>query len=80
MTTNHTYPLLEDLERAVILGQRALTERNRLLVQLADEGHTGVSLYNCINAVRVDEGAQPLTPDAIHAAIRRGRADRKATV
>lgn len=64
---------LEDLERTVLLGQRALVQRNRMLVDLADSGHSGASLYHRLNAVRADEGARPLTRDAIHVAIRRGR-------
>ena len=67
---------LEDLERAVILGQRALIARNQMLVELADQGHTGASLYHRLNRVRSDEGAQPLTRDAIFIAIRRGRENR----
>lgn len=69
---------LEDLETRVITGQRALSERNRLLVELADAGHTSASLYHRINAIRKEHGAQPLTRDAIHVAIRRGRESRSA--
>jgi len=64
---------LEDLERAVIHGQRALAERNRLLVELADAGHTHASLFHRLNRVRVEEGAKPLSRDAIQVAVRRGR-------
>jgi len=71
MTTQTTE--LEDLERAIIIGQRALIRRNEMLVDLADAGHSGASLYHRINAVRAEEGANPLTRDAIHVAIRRGR-------
>lgn len=69
---------LEDLERAVVIGQRALADRNRLLVELADQGQTAASLYHRLNAVRAEEGAQPLTRDAIFVAIRRGRENRSA--
>jgi hypothetical protein len=64
---------LEDLERAVVLGQKALIERNRMVVELADAGHSGASIYHRLNAVRAEEGAQPLTPDAVYVTIRRGR-------
>jgi hypothetical protein len=66
---------LEDLERAVVIGQRALTQRNKMLVELANEGHSSASLYHRLNAVRLEEGAQALSRDAIHIAIRRGRKD-----
>lgn len=69
---------LEDLERAVVIGQRALADRNRLLVELADQGQSAASLYHRLNAVRVEEGAQPLSRDAIFVAIRRGRENRSA--
>jgi hypothetical protein len=64
---------LEDLEEAIVLGQRALAERNRLLVALADAGHTSASLFHRINDRRTEIGAPLLSRDAIEAAIRRGR-------
>jgi len=64
---------LEDLEEAIVLGQRALAERNRLLVALADAGHTSASLFHRINDRRSEIGAPLLSRDAIEAAIRRGR-------
>ena len=70
MTTETT---LEDLETKVIEGQKALADRNRLLVDLANSGHSSASLYHRLNAVRKDLGARPLSRDAIHVAIRRGR-------
>lgn len=73
MPTSTNASTLEDLERAVVIGQRALAARNRRLVELADEGHTSASLYHRLNAVRAEEGAEPLSRDAIHVAIRRGR-------
>ncbi len=73
MPTSTDTSNLEDLERCVLIGQRALLARNRLLVELADEGHTSASLYHRLNAVRAEEGAEPLSRDAIHVAIRRGR-------
>lgn len=71
MTTDLT--TLDDLERAIIIGQRALITRNRLLVELANSGHTGASLCQRLNAVRAEEQASPLTPDAVYIAIRRNR-------
>lgn len=65
---------LEDLEEAIVAGQRALAERNRLLVALADAGHTSASLFHRINDRRTEIGAPLLSRDAIEAAIRRGRA------
>lgn len=64
---------LEDLERCVVIGQRALADRNRMLVELHGDGHSAASLYHRLNRVRAEEGAQPLTRDAIFVAIRRGQ-------
>jgi hypothetical protein len=69
----NTTDSLEDLERAVVIGQRAITERNRLLLELSNAGHSNASLYHRLNAIRAEEGAKPLSRDAIDKAIGRGR-------
>lgn len=72
--SNTNIQQLEDLEEAIVAGQRALAERNRLLVALSQAGHTSASLFHRINDRRTEIGAPLLSRDAIEAAIRRGRA------
>lgn len=62
---------LEALEREVIRGQRALIERNRLVVELVAMGFTQADVTRRLNRQRTALSAEPLTPDAIHAILKR---------
>jgi hypothetical protein len=62
---------LEALEREIVRGQRALVERNRLVVELVGMGFTQADVTRRLNRQRVALSADPLTPDAIHAILKR---------
>lgn len=62
---------LESLERAIVRGQRALIERNRLVVELALAGYTQADITRRLNRQRTALRADPLTPDAVHVIIKR---------
>jgi hypothetical protein len=62
---------LESLEREIVRGQRALIERNRLVVELASSGYTQADITRRLNRQRTALSAEPLTPDAIHVIIKR---------
>jgi len=70
---NDTLEKLEQLEEAVVLGERALRERNRLLSELNAEGQGKAMLCRRLNAVRESLGAQTLTRGAVYLNIRRYR-------
>lgn len=62
---------LESLEREIVRGQRALIERNRLVVELVASGYTQADVTRRLNRQRAALSADPLTPDAIHAILKR---------
>jgi hypothetical protein len=62
---------LEALEREIINGQRALMERNRLVVELVAAGYTQADITRRLNRQRTALSADPLTPDAIHVILKR---------
>lgn len=62
---------LESLEREIIKGQRALTERNRLVVELVAAGYTQADITRRLNRQRAALNADPLTPDAVHVILKR---------
>jgi hypothetical protein len=62
---------LEALEREVVRGQRALIERNRLVVELVSLGYTQADVTRRLNRQRTALSADLLTPDAIHAILKR---------
>jgi len=62
---------LEALEREIVRGQRALLERNRLVVELVTSGYTQADITRRLNRQRTALSADPLTPDAIHVIIKR---------
>jgi hypothetical protein len=62
---------LEALERDIVRGQRALTERNRLVVEMVELGYTQADVTRRLNRQRDALDADPLTPDAIHALLKR---------
>jgi primosomal protein N'' len=62
---------LESLEREVVRGQRALLERNRLVVELIAAGYTQADITRRLNRQREALAADPLTPDAIHVILKR---------
>lgn len=62
---------LESLERAIVKGQRALADRNRLIVEMAANGHTQADLTRRLNRVRSRLGAKELTPDALFVILKR---------
>lgn len=65
---------LETLERDVVKGQQALEARNRLVVEMVGKGYTQSDITRRLNRQRVIAGADPLTPDAIFAIIKRSKA------
>jgi hypothetical protein len=62
---------LESLERDIVRGQRALAERNRLVVELVEAGYTQADLTRRLNRQRAALSADLLTPDAVHAILKR---------
>jgi hypothetical protein len=62
---------LESLEREIVRGQRALIERNRLVVELVASGYTQADVTRRLNRQRAALSADPLTPDAIHVILKR---------
>ena len=62
---------LEQLEREVVKGQRALTERNRVVCAMASEGYTQADITRRLNRQRTVAGARPLTPDAVAVIVKR---------
>jgi DNA-binding NarL/FixJ family response regulator len=62
---------LESLERDIVRGQRALTERNRLVVELVAAGYTQADVTRRLNRQRAALSADLLTPDAVHAILKR---------
>lgn len=62
---------LEQLEREVVKGQRALSERNRLVCEMAGKGYTQADITRRLNRQRTVGGAKPLTPDAIAVIVKR---------
>lgn len=65
---------LETLERDVVKGQQALEARNRLVVKMVGTGrYTQSNITRRLNRQRLLAKAQPLTPDAIFAIIKRSK-------
>ena len=64
---------LETLERDVVKGQKALEERNRLVVELERKGYTQADLTRRLNRQRLLAGADPLTPDALFMILKRAK-------
>jgi hypothetical protein len=62
---------LESLERDIVRGQRALLERNRLVVELVASGYTQADITRRLNRQRSALNADHLTPDAIHVILKR---------
>ena len=62
---------LETLERDVVKGEKALKERNRLVVSMFHKGHRQAELTRRLNRQRLIAKADPLTPDAIYMIIKR---------
>ena len=62
---------LESLEREIVRGQRALVERNRLVVELVADGYTQADVTRRLNRQRGALSADLLTPDAIHVILKR---------
>jgi hypothetical protein len=70
---------LESLEREIVRGQRALIERNRLVIELVGRGFTQADLTRRLNRQRAALSADLLTPDAIHAILKRANTKEKPT-
>ena len=65
--------MLVTLEAQVVRGQEALQQRNTLVRRMVAEGARQADVARLINHARIEAGAQPITRDAVFAAIRRGR-------
>jgi hypothetical protein len=61
------------LEREVAAGIKAMALRNSLLVSMVDAGYRQADITRRLNEVRAAVGVEPLTPDAVHATLRRAR-------
>lgn len=69
-----TPPSLEDLvslEKVIVKGINAYAKRNALIVALVEAGHKQAEIARQINAVRAENGAPKITPDAIAATLKR---------
>lgn len=64
---------LAHLQHTIVAGNRAMDERNRLLLTSFDAGSTQASLVEILNEVNRSVGESELTPDAIHRAVKRLR-------
>lgn len=65
---------LEALECDVVKGQQALEARNRLVVEMVTKkGYTQSDITRRLNRQRILAKADPLTPDAIFAIIKRAK-------
>lgn len=64
---------LEELEQCVVLGERAMKARNRLLSELNESGEGKAVLRRRLNAVRESLDAPQLTLGAVYLNIRRFR-------
>jgi len=62
---------LEQLEREVVKGQRALNERNKTVCEMAQQGYTQADITRRLNRQRTVAGAKPLTPDAVAVIVKR---------
>lgn len=77
-TTPHEL-MLENLERTVIEGQRALERRNALIADLHARGELSkAKAFHRLNYIRQHLGAEPLTRSAVDVIVRRDRARRTA--
>lgn len=64
---------LEAIEARVVAGQQALAKRNAMLADLARDGWRQAEMTRVLNRARARRGAEPLSPDAVFAALRRQR-------
>lgn len=71
MDTNHTLKDLDSLERTIVKGIQAYEARNALIVYLVDSGVKQAEVARRINSIREKMGAEPITPDAIAATMKR---------
>jgi ABC-type cobalamin/Fe3+-siderophores transport system ATPase subunit len=62
---------LEELEKQIVIGERAMNSRNKLLVELSEQGEGKTTLLRRLNAVREELDAPPVTLGAVYLAIRR---------
>lgn len=67
------------LEREVAQGIKAMALRNALLVRMVDAGYRQKHITEVLNEARSAIGVEPLTPDAVHATMRRASKPPKDT-
>ncbi len=65
--------MLVDLEAAYVLGQRALKERNQLILDMVDAGVRQADVFRTLNRARVEVGGEPITRDAVFMLVYRNR-------
>jgi hypothetical protein len=65
---------LQTLQHSIIAGNRAMDERNALLLRMFDTGESQPDLVEVLNEVNREVRAPEITSDAIHRAIKRQRA------
>jgi hypothetical protein len=61
------------LERTINAGTIAMRERNRLIVDMVNNGHRQSDIMRTVNAVRQEMGEPPVTLGAIHIVMRRAK-------
>lgn len=64
---------LRDLEAAYVLGQRALKERNQLILDMVASGVRQADVFRTLNDARVEVGGEPITRDAVFMLVYRNR-------
>ena len=65
---------LRTLQHTIIAGNRAMDERNALLLRMFDAGESQPDLVAVLNEVNREVKAPEITSDAIHRAVKRQRA------
>lgn len=73
-TTVNSTPSMDELdrlEREIVRGLLAYERRNRLIVDLVANGIRQADIARAINNVRSGMGAEPITPDAVAATLKR---------
>ena len=65
------YAQLDSAEAEVIRGLEAFERRNELIYELVASGERQADVTRRINAARAQAGADPITPDAVAATLKR---------
>lgn len=74
MTELNIIQQLSHFEMQILTGKQAVTQRNKILSQLQDQGSTYSELHRLLNTVRESIGSPNITHDGVLKAITRYRA------